>query len=48
MMLTTPTSAPRWRYGLAVVGMTAFGVTCQDASGISGGIRYLDIGVAWC
>jgi hypothetical protein len=27
-------------------GLTAFGVTCQDASGISGGIRYLDIGVS--
>jgi hypothetical protein len=26
-------------------GLTAFGVTCQDASGITGGIRYLDIGV---
>ena len=27
-------------------GLTAFGVTCQDASGITGGIRYLDIGVS--
>ena len=27
-------------------GLTAFGVTCQDASGITGGIRYLDVGVS--
>ena len=27
-------------------GLTAFGVTCQDASGASGGIRYLNIGVS--
>ena len=27
-------------------GLTAFGVTCQDASGVTGGIRYLDIGVS--
>jgi hypothetical protein len=27
-------------------GLTAFGVTCQDATGITGGIRYLNIGVS--